>query len=495
MTRKKVKVWTKEILQKTLKTKLKDYLFIIASNREPYIHEYSGKTIKWVRAVSGLTVALDPVMQACKGIWIAYGSGDADKDTVDKADKVNVPPDKPRYTLRRVWLTKEEETGYYYGYANQSLWPLSHIAYQQPIFNESYWNYYQIVNKKFADAILDEIKNEKAFVWLQDYHLIQCSRYIKEKRKNVVTALFWHIPWPNPEVFRICPQKKQILEGLLANDLLGFHIHYHCYNFLSTVEQELEAKVNREEFSVVYQGHKTLVRPFPISVDAEEISKNASTLEVTKNIEKIPHEIDPPYEIFCLGIDRVDYTKGIIEKIKAVDRFLEKYPEYQSRFVYLQLGVLSRLRIQAYKNLINSLQALAEEVNWKYRSGYWYPIVLVNTRFDYEKLLAYYRSADICLVGSLHDGMNLVAKEFMMANVDLKGMLVLSQFTGAARELKEAILINPYDTEGFADGIYKALNIPRDEKVKRIKKMREDIFENNIYKWAENFIGQLVKLE
>ncbi len=487
-------MWTKERLQNTIKKQLKDHVFVIASNREPYSHEYSGKAIKWAKAIGGLTVALDPVMQACKGIWVAYGSGDADKDAVDKNDKVQVPPDKPRYTLKRVWLTKEEEIGYYYGYANQSLWPLSHIAYRQPIFNREHWNCYKAVNKKFADAILKEIGDKKAFIWLQDYHLVKCAQYIKEKRKNVISALFWHIPWPNPEVFRVCPQKKELLEGLLANDLLGFHILYHCHNFLSTIEQELEAKVNWEELSVIYKGHKTIVRPFPISVDAEAISRHASNIKVTRSIDKIPLDIDPPYEILCLGIDRVDYTKGILEKIKAVDRFLEKYPEYQGKFVYLQLGALGRLRIQTYKDLINSIQALAEEVNWKYRSGYWYPIVLVNKRIEYNKILAYYRSADLCLVASLHDGMNLVAKEYLMANVDLKGMLVLSHFTGAARDLKDAILINPYDTEAFADGIYTALKMSKKERENRIKKMRQSIDEKNIYRWAGHFIEQLLKL-
>jgi trehalose 6-phosphate synthase len=286
----------------------------------------------------------------------------------------------------------------------------------------------------------------------------------------------------------------EILEGLLSNDLLGFHIKYHCHNFLSTCESELEAKVDWEESAVTYKGHKTLVKDFPISVDFEQMSEMASAEDVTKKVEDLPSEIDPPYEILALSIDRVDYTKGIVEKIRAVDRFLEKYPQYQKKFVFFQKGALSRLHIKTYKNLIDEIQSVAEEVNWKYRSGNWYPIVLLNSKIDYATHLALYRACDLCLVGSLHDGMNLVAKEFISANVDLKGMLLLSKFTGAARELKEAVLVNPYDHDGFADAIKIAIEMPSEEKNERLKKMRENIQENNIYKWAGKFISELIKI-
>lgn len=487
-------MWTKESLKEIVKSHVGGRSLIVASNREPYIHEYSGKKIECIKAISGLVIALDPVMKACGGVWVAYGSGDADKDMVDEHNRVKVPPDDPKYTLRRIWLTKEEEEGYYYGYANSGLWPLCHVAYRQPNFSTSDWEYYKSVNQKFAKAILEEIGKEKSFVWLQDYHLTFCSKFIKAERPNVTIGLFWHIPWPNPEVFRICPQKKEILEGFLGCDLLGFHIRYHCHNFLSTVEQELEAKVNWEELAITYKGHKTLVRPFPISVDIDDIAQQANHPTVVELVKNIPNQIDPPYEVLCLSVDRVDYTKGIIEKIKAVDRFLDKYPQYRGRFVFLQIGALSRLHIKAYKDLIDDIQSLAEKVNWKYRSGYWYPIVLINRRIDYQVHLAYYRSADLLLVGSLHDGMNLVAKEFISANIDSKGMLVLSQFTGAARELKDAVLINPYDTEGVADAIFSALQMTQGERKKRIKKMREIVREKNIYKWAGKFISGLTKL-
>ncbi len=487
-------MWTKERLQEKLKEKLADYQFIIASNREPYVHEHKGKKIKWVKAISGLTIAMDPVMQVVGGTWVAYGSGDADKGVVDENNRIKVPPYNPAYTLKRVWLNKEEENGYYYGYSNCALWPMAHIAYQKPVFNISDWEYYKKVNNYFAQSIMEEMKGEKSFIWLQDYHLTLCGKYIKEKFPEAIVSLFWHIPWPNPEVFRICPQRKEILEGLLSCDLLGFHLRYHCHNFLYAAEQELEAKVNWEEMSVTYQGHKTLIRAFPISVDFETINQKVSSPIADKTVEELPLQRGPYYEILALGVDRIDYTKGIIERIKAVDRFLEKNPQYQGKFLYLQIGALSRMHIKSYKRLFEDIQSLIEEINWKYRSGNWYPILFTSERLDYLTHLAYYRTADLMLVSSLHDGMNLVAKEFVSAQVDLKGVLILSPFTGAARELKEAISVNPYDTETFADAIKEGIELSSEDKKNRMQSMRDLIKENNIYKWTGDFISELVKL-
>ena len=490
-------MWTKESLQETIKTKLSGRQLIVASNREPYIHEYAGRKIKCVRAISGMTTALDPVLRACGGVWIAWGSGDADRQTVDARNCVRVPPHDPKYTLKRIWLTKQEEEGYYYGYSNQAIWPLCHIAYRQPVFNAQDFEYYRTVNQRFAEAILEELNAKPAFVWLHDYQLALCAKFIKEKAPDVTTALFWHTPWPNPEAFRICPQKKEILEGLLSNELLGFHILYHCQNFLRTCEMELEAQVVWEDMSITYRGHKTFVRPFPISIDAAAWSQLAASPQVEEALKALPTEIDPPYEILAVGLDRIDYIKGIIEKLKAIDRFLEKYPQYKGRFVFLQSLAPSRLHLKPYKQVIDEVQSLKEEINWKHGVGNWYPVVLIVQHLDYgsPKHLALLRAADLFIVGSLHDGMNLVAKEFVMANVEQKGVLILSQWTGSARELKEAVLINPYDTDGFADAIAYAIEMSEAERRERIQRMQQTILENNIYRWAGTFIEELVKLK
>lgn len=487
---------TKSNLLTTVQKNLKKHRFIIASNREPYTNKYRGNNIDFVRTVSGLTIALDPVMQAVGGIWVAWGSGDADKSVVDESSCVKVPPANPRYTLRRIWLSEEEQNGYYYGYANQALWPLCHIAYEKPLFLKGHWQIYEEINRRFAEAILEEIKDEKVFIWLQDYHLTLAAKFIKEKRPDTIVAMFWHIPWPNPEVFRICPQKKEILEGLLSCDLLGFHIRYHCINFMNTVDFELESKVNNEENSIMYQGHKTLIRDFPISVDFKGMAKEAQSSEVIRLIKELPQEISPAYEILALSIDRIDYTKGMLERLKAIDLFLEKYPEFRKKIVFYQVGAPSRIGVDSYKKLISEAREAVKRINEKYEENNWYPVVLNEECIDYARQLALYRCADMCIVSSLHDGMNLVAKEYVAANVDNKGVLILSQFTGAARELANgAILINPFDFDSVADAIKEAIHMSREKRKENMRALREVLAKKNIYLWAERFISSLEDLK
>jgi trehalose 6-phosphate synthase len=488
-------MWTKESLRDLVKTKLAGYLFIVVSNREPYIHTYVGSDITWDVPASGLTVALDPVMRACGGTWIAHGSGDADREVVDEQSKVQVPPKEPRYSLRRVWLTKEEEDGYYYGLSNEALWPLCHIVYTRPVFEESDWNTYRKVNQLFADTVLDEVGSRKAFVFIQDYHLTLLPRLIKERNPNIITAQFWHIPWPNPQAFRICPWQEEILDGLLGNDLLGFHIRYHCNNFLDTVDSTLEARVDRERYEVTRGGKRTKVQPFPISIDFEEISHDAQKEEVVAEIERLKRWLGLRDHLVGIGIDRIDYTKGIPDRLKAIDRFLQKYPEYRGRLVFIQACVPSRIHIEAYRRVNEEIDNLVEEVNWKHSSGRWKPIVYLNEYNSPLTLMALRRMANFCIVSSLHDGMNLVAKEFVASRFGEDGVLILSSFTGAARELTDAVLVNPYATDHFAEAIKKALEMPRSDRQKRMRKMREVVRENNVYKWASDIISELVKFE
>ncbi|KPJ69503.1 alpha,alpha-trehalose-phosphate synthase [candidate division WOR-1 bacterium DG_54_3] len=487
-------MWTKESLKELIHDKLKDYLFIVASNREPYVHKYSREKIVHFQPASGVVSALDPVLRTCNGIWVAHGSGDADRKVVDDKGRLKVPPDDPKYTLKRVWMNKAEESGYYYGFANESLWPLCHIVYTKPKFSESDWNYYKLINERFAKAILEETDGKEAFIFLQDYHLTLVPKIIKEANPKVKVALFWHIPWPNPEVFRICPWKKEILEGLLGADLLGFHLHYHVDNFLETINQNLEAKVDKVASSVIYGGIETLVRPYPISIDSEKISEEASSKEIKKDIERIKEELGITSELIGIGTDRIDYTKGILEKFMAIDRFLEKYPEFQGRFVYIQIGSLSRIHLDTYKNLNDEINSLVERINWKYSSDSWAPIIFIRKYFTPRELLSIYRMANICLVSSLHDGMNLVAKEYVAACPENKGMLVLSQFTGAARELTDAITFNPFTPEECAEALKQALTLPEKERKNRMKKMKAAVAENNIYRWSAKIIQALLRL-
>ncbi len=487
-------MWTKESLCELVHNQLKDYLFIVVSNREPYIHTFTGNEIKWSIPASGLTVALDPVMQACGGTWIAHGSGDADKVVVDPANKVSVPPGEEKYSLKRVWLSKEEEDGYYYGFANEALWPLCHIVYNRPMFRESDWNTYKKVNEIFARNVLEEVGDKKAFVFIQDYQLALLAKMIKKRNGDIITAQFWHIPWPNPEAFLICPWQDEILEGLLSNDLLGFHIRYHCNNFMDTINRSLEARVDYEKFEVVYKGHQTAVRPFPISVDFEEFSQEAQSQEVADEVARVRSKLGLRDEIIGIGIERFDYTKGIPDRLRAIDRFFEKNPQYLRKMVFIQAGVSSRIHIDAYKSLNKDIESLVEDINWKYGSEWWKPVILWRESLSQLTLLALRRMAHFCIVSSLHDGMNLVAKEYVASRYDEDGVLILSPFTGSSRELTDAILVNPYATDHFAEAIKDALEMPEDERKKRMRRMRTIVKENNIYKWAADIITDLLKL-
>ena len=486
---------TRESLRELVQEKLHGYLFIVVSNREPYIHIFSGREIKCLIPASGLTVALDPVMQACGGTWIAHGSGDADAHVVDKNNKVTVPPDSPLYSLRRVWLSRKDEDGYYYGFSNEALWPLCHIAYKRPMFNESDWEAYKKVNQIFADNVLDEIGDRRAFVFVQDYHLALLPRMIKERNPNAIVAQFWHIPWPNREAFRICPWQEDILDGLLGNDLLGFHIRYHCNNFLDTVDRTIEARVDSERYEVTRGRKKTAVRPFPISVDFEAISREAQSEEVADEVERLKAKLGINDELVGMGLDRLDYTKGIPDRLRAIDRFFERYPEYKAKVVFIQAGVPSRVHIPAYKEINDEIDSLVEQVNWKYGAWHWKPIIYLKENLPPITLMALRRMADFCIVSSLHDGMNLVAKEFVASRFDENGVLLLSPFTGASTELTDALLVNPYATDYFAKAIKDALEMPQAEKQKRMRKMREIVRENNVYKWATDIISELVKFE
>lgn len=489
-------MWTKDDLKKVIEKQLGNYLLIVVSNREPYMHMHKKGKIICQRSAGGVITALDPVMKACSGLWVAHGSGDADKKTVDKDNRVQVPPEDPRYTLLRVWLTKEEEDGYYFGFSNEALWPLSHISYTPPKFEETDWRMYEKVNRKFADAILKEIGNRKAFVWIQDYHMALLPKFLKEAGgNNIITAHFWHIPWPNPEVFRICPKKTQILEGLLANDLLGFHLRYHCENFISTVEKEIEARVDRERFSIIKGGHETIIRPFPIGVDHDYVEELSRSDQVKEYMENLKEEFLLNHDFIMLGLDRIDYTKGILERLRAVDRFVEKYPEYRGKFVFIQMGRLSRMHIPAYKNLNDEINALVEEINWKHSYEGWQPIVFVRRYITYPEVIAFYKLANICVVSPLHDGMNLVAKEYVSAHTDSSGILVLSQFTGSFRELQDAVIINPYDIDDFADKLKVAVEMNKEDAKSRMQKMRKQVSANNIYRWAGKLLSELLKFE
>jgi len=492
----KDELWTEAKLRDLIHAKLGDNALFVVSNREPYMHfidEFTGEP-SCVRPASGVVTAIDPILRACGGTWIAHGSSVADRKFVNSKNKLGVPPEDNRYILKRVWLTKEEEDGYYYGFSNEGLWPLCHVTHTRPIFRENDWLMYKEVNQKFADSIIEELPANNPFVFIQDYHFTLLPKMIKEKRPDATIALFWHIPWPNPEVFAICPYQHEILEGMLSCDLIGFHVQFHCNNFLDPTNRLVECRVDTEKFSVIRGNKETFIRAFPISVNGY-MSGNLIKSDV-EQVKRIRNEFGLHDKIVAVGVDRIDYTKGIIERILAIDRFLEKYPQYKNKFVFIQLAAPSRTHIKRYHELMGEIDELVEKKNWKYSEGSWKPIIYLKRHFSPEQIKPYYSVADLCIVSSLHDGMNLVSKEYVASKGESGGgVLVLSRFTGASRELTEAVLVNPYSIEEFADAIKFAIEMPEEEKKSRMEKMYKQVKENNIYKWAADIITELTAIK
>jgi len=488
------KRWDKDRLYNLVQEKLGGSLFIVVSNREPYIHTMSGDKIIYNRPVSGLTEALDPVMRASGGTWVAQGTGDADRKVVDEHDRIAVPPEKPEYTLRRVWLTQDEVEGFYLGFSNEALWPLCHVTFTPPIFKESNWNAYKKVNQIFADVVMQEVADRKAVVLVQDYHFALLSRLIKEQNPKLTVGQFWHIPWPNHEVFRTCPWQEEILEGMLGNDLMGFHIQSFCDNFLDSVEHLLKARVDRDKSTVTYRDRTTLVQPFPISVDYDSLSQEASAEAVEQEMDTLRKELNLEGKYVGIGMDRIDYTKGIPERLQALDKFLEDNPSYKEKVVFIQAGMPSRTQIESYQNLMRRTDDLAESINEKYGTDSWKPVIMLTKQLTPSALNALRRLAHFCIVSSLHDGMNLVAKEYVSARIDGDGVLILSQFTGAAAELGDALLINPFDIGGFARSIKEAIEMPAAERRRRMKTMREIVASNNIYRWGGDTVSKLISM-
>ena len=476
--------WTPETLRSILRQDLRGDDIMVVSNREPYLHVRRDERIEVQRPASGLVTALEPIMRACSGTWIAHGSGPADAEVVDRNDRVAVPPGNPAYALRRVWLTKEEEAGYYYGFANEGLWPLCHIAHVRPTFRTGDWNQYIEVNRRFARAVFEEAKTDDPIVLVQDYHLALLPKMIREKLPDATIVTFWHIPWPNPEAFAICPWRAELLDGLLGSSILGFHTQFHCNNFVDTVDRVLEARVDRESFTISYGKKLTAVKRYPISIESPPSeSLIGKTVADCRADVRQRHDLHPDH-VLGVGVDRMDYTKGILERFLAIERLLELQPRWIGKFSFVQIAAPTRSSIEQYHEFEVHVRALAARINNRFARGDYAPIILKVEHHEPEQVYEYYRAADVCIVSSLHDGMNLVAKEFVAARDDEQGVLMLSQFTGASRELPEALIVNPYDIDQCAAALHVALTMPQDEQRDRMRTMRALIREFNVYRWA-----------
>ena len=486
--------WSPERLRAALTHHLHGERVVILANREPYIHEKTADGVRVVHPASGLVTALEPVLRACSGVWVAHGAGSADRQTVDSHDRVRVPPGEESYLVRRVWLSEAEENGYYYGFSNEGLWPLCHVAHARPIFRAEDWEHYVKVNRRFAEAVCEEVDSDDPIVLVQDYHFALAPRMIREKLPKATILTFWHVPWPNAERFGICPWREEILAGLLGSSIVGFHTQQHCNNFTDSVDAFMESRIDRETHAVVQGAHRTLIRPYPISIEwpvrwLDQIPPAAECrLSVRRELGLAEDAL------LGVGIDRLDYTKGIEERLQAVDELLSRHPELRGRFTFAQLAAPSRTKIDRYRELNERVEALAEQINRRWSNGDYRPIVLLRSHHEPPTVFRYYRAADLCYVSSLHDGMNLVAKEFVAARDDERGVLVLSQFTGAARDLTEALIVNPYDLRQSSDAMAAALHMPEDEQRERMSSMRRLVSEFNVYRWAGRMLVDAAEL-
>ena len=482
--------WTAERLRTLLHTQLSGDQVIVVSNREPYIHERGPEGIVVKRPASGLVTAVEPVMRACSGTWIAHGSGSADGDVVNSADRVLVPPGHDDYWLRRIWLTAEEEQGYYYGFANEGMWPLCHVAHVRPVFRESDWEAYKAVNQRFADAVVAEARSEDPVVLVQDYHFALLPAMVREKLPQATILTFWHIPWPNPESFGICPWRREILEGMLGSTILGFHTRFQCKNFIETVDRYLEARIEHEHSTIAFHEKETLVESYPISIEWPSEAEIAALSSVDVCRQLVIQRLGLPANIcLAVGVDRFDYTKGILERLNAVERLLEKWPDWIGRFVFVQVAAPTRTALDEYRSFQERIERVTERINQRFgRPGY-QPVHLLATHHERDAVTELFRAADICVVTSLHDGMNLVCKEFVAARDDLQGVLILSRFAGAARELAEALIVNPYHVEETADALQRAATMPVAEQRERMASLRSTVREFNVFRWAGRMLA------
>lgn len=463
---------------------------VVVTNREPYVDEKTSKGIRTVQKVGGLVSALDPILQRVGGDWIAWGSGSADKLTAPDGQRM-VPPKNPRYRLNRVFLSKDEIEGYYEEYANQGLWPLSHMLIERAQFSEHSWAMYQFVNGKFARAAAEN-SPDNAWVFSHDYHLALFPTLLRKLRSDVAIAHFWHIPWPPLTIFKLCPQYQEILRGMLGADILGFQTAEDVDNFLSAVVRTVKsAVIDWKEGTIHWHNRVIRVQSFPISVDIEAIEKIVLSPRIHRWQNGLRRRLARYNRVLGISVDRADYTKGIIPRLKAIKEFFERYPEHLGQVTFLQIVVPTRSEVEEYRALYADVVQKSKEINDQFETSDWTPVITVRRPIDRPRLMGLFRAADFALVNSLFDGMNLVAKEFVSSQVDSHGILLLSESAGASEELKHSFPINPLNREGFAKTLHEALSISDAERIERMTLMRKYLYQNTIYDWIKAILISL----
>lgn len=489
------KLWSANALSHLMATRMAGDQIIVVSNRQPFTHEFAENQVRLVQPASGLVTALEPIVRACDGTWIAHGSGPCDRDFVDTNDRCPAPVGTGSYTLRRMWLSAAEQSGYCDGFANSGLWPLCHLVHVKPVFRQAEWNYYCAVNARFAAAVVQEARGPNPIVLVQDYHLALVPQMLRRQLPNATIVSFWHIPWTHQEQMAVCPWLPALLAGLLGSDIVGFQTPQHVRNFVELIESSGKAVDRTHPIAVNQRSHSTLVRDYPISI-AWPTDKQTAALP---SVDRCRSKVQARWSLglggkLVVGVDRFDYTKGIIERLQAFEQLLLSHPEWLGLVRFVQVAAPTRGAIQQYADYQKQVNCEVQRINDRFGAVDHPPIVLLGTQHDRPALDALYRAADVCLVGSLHDGMNLVSKEFVAARNDELGVLVLSQFAGSANELGSALIVNPYHTVQMAAALHQALTMPEGEQTKRMRAMRLQVKNANVYRWAANMLSDAAAL-
>lgn len=462
---------------------------VVVTNREPYIDEKTSQGIRRLQSAGGVVSALDPLLRKSGGAWVAWGSGSADRETAPHGIRM-VPPSQPKYPLHRVFLSPEEILGYYNRYSNQGLWPLSHMLIERAQFSREAFQQYRRVNQKFSRRVA-QMAPPNGLVFSHDYHLALFPRLLREQRSDVAIAHFWHIPWPPFTLFRLCPQHQEITRGLLGADILGFQTPQDVDNFMTAVERGLKVPVDRTQGVIQLGTHRITVRDYPISVDITAIEEMVKTPRIQRWTEGIRKRTRKHHVSLAISVDRADYTKGLLPRLEAIDRFFSRYPEHQRRMTFLQVVVPTRTEVREYRRLYGEVMDASRQLNAKYGDETWTPLVHIRRSIDRPRLMGLFRAADFALVSSLFDGMNLVAKEFVSAQIDNQGVLLLSDMAGAAQELDEAFHFNPLDPDEVAEQLHRAALTAPEDRARRIQAMRQHIHHHTIYDWIAHIVEAL----
>ena len=463
---------------------------VVISNRGPNVHRTPGSSTGVEIPAGGLSSAMHDVLKTTRGMWVALGTRSKERGIVDDGNRIRVLPDEPSYVLKRVWLDRGTTDNYYHGYANRVLWPLCHMTLDRVYFRQRFWNGYMQANRIFSNAALEEVTDDSV-VWVHDYHLCLLPAFLREAKPGLTIAHFWHIPWPDWGIFRVCPQAIEILKGLLGNDLVGFQIPLFVKNFMDCVRESLDAAVDYRNAVVTYQGRNTRLRAYPISIDYEKFNSMALSRRTDKAVEKLSARCRPRAGYVGIGVDRLEYTKALLKRLQAIDLFFERYKRFLGKFTFIQIAVPTRLR-EPYLSYQKTVEALVAHINEKYGTPDWNPLIYIDKKVDHKELAAYYRLADVAVISSVYDGMNLVAKEYAASQVESRGVLILSELAGAAEELDGALLVNPYDVEGFSDAIFKALKMPKAEMESRMAILRRQVKEKDIYRWILDILYEIL---